>query len=84
VAVNSADCHFTFVGKLHFAYKINPLRFVEEAKLVLDQQAVNNIVSKIGEVGSQSAEYTSTYSTTRYTSRFGDCISKVDIRLLQS
>ena len=84
MAVNSADCHFTFVGKLHFANKINPLRFVEEAKPALDQQAVNNIVSKTEELGSRPAEYTSTYSTTRYTSRFGDCISKVDIRLLQS
>jgi hypothetical protein len=61
VAVNSADCRFTFVDELHFAYKINPLRFVEEAKLVLDQQAVNSIVSKTEEVGSRPAEDTSTY-----------------------
>jgi hypothetical protein len=44
-----------FVDELHFAYKINPLRFMAEAKLVLDQQAVTNIVSKTDEIGSQSA-----------------------------
>jgi hypothetical protein len=44
-----------FVDEFHFAYKINPLRFMEEAKLVLDQQAVTNIVSKTEDVGSQPA-----------------------------
>ncbi len=40
-----------FVDDLHFAYKINPLRFMEEAKLVLDQQVVNNIVNESGQSG---------------------------------
>ena len=44
-----------FVDEFHFAYKINPLRFMEEAKLVLDQQAVTNIVSNPDEVGSPPA-----------------------------
>jgi len=43
-----------FVDEFHFAYKINPLRFMEEAKLDLDQQVVTNIVSKTEDVGSQS------------------------------
>ena len=42
-----------FVDEFHFAYKSNPLRFMEEAKLVLDQQAVTNIVSNPDEAGSQ-------------------------------
>ena len=44
-----------FVDEFHFAYKINPLRFMDEAKLVLDQRAFNNIVSKTKELGSQPA-----------------------------
>lgn len=36
-----------FVDHLHFGYRINPLRFMEEAKLVLDQQAVDGIVNEI-------------------------------------
>jgi hypothetical protein len=44
-----------FVDEFHFAYKINPLRFMEEAKLVLDQQAVTNIVSKTEDFGTQPA-----------------------------
>ena len=40
-----------FVDEFHFAYKINPLRFMDEAKLVLDKDVVTNIVSKTKEVG---------------------------------
>ncbi len=52
-----------FVDEFHFAYKINPLRFMEEAKLVLDQQVVTNIVSKTGDIGSQPASKEEIFDT---------------------